>query len=53
MTVAVPETRWSTLTAEGHTWLLDVKQASAAGADPWSARLAFAIVRLDPAASMS
>ncbi|MFZ6179902.1 hypothetical protein [Nannocystis pusilla] len=52
VTVAVPETRWSTLAAEGHTWLLDVKQAAAASADPWFAQLAFAIVRLDPAAEM-
>ncbi|MCY1068146.1 hypothetical protein OV090_25610 [Nannocystis sp. RBIL2] len=52
VTVAVPETRWSTLAAEGHTWLLDVKQAAAASADPWFAQLEFAIVRLDPAAEM-
>ncbi|MCY1057652.1 hypothetical protein [Nannocystis sp. SCPEA4] len=51
-TVAVPHERWSTLTADGHTWVLDVRRAIAGMADPFASDLSFAVLRRDPAAGM-
>jgi len=51
-TVTVPHERWSTLTAAGHTWALDVRRAIAGMTDPFASDLSFAVLRLDQTAEM-
>ncbi|MBZ5711761.1 hypothetical protein [Nannocystis pusilla] len=51
-TVAVPHERWSTLTADGHTWVLDIRHAVVGMVDPFASDLAFAVLRRGPAAGM-